>query len=154
MNPRILLGLCLLFTACGPINTFEKNVPVPQHQWESSFKPTISFEVTDTVNAHNVYFVVRHKNAYGYNNIWVRVTVQQPADTATRSQQYDIKLANDEKGWFGRGMDDIFEHRVLLFTTRFNRAGTYTFKLEHTMREDPLKHVMNVGMRVERQSFE
>jgi gliding motility-associated lipoprotein GldH len=77
--------------------------------------------------------------------------VQEPADTTTKTQQYDLRLANDETGWLGKGMDDIFEHRILIQQrTRFTRAGEYRFKLEHTMREDPLQHVMNIGLRIEK----
>jgi len=133
------------------MNVFEKNVTIPGHQWESSFKPQIVFDITDTTSLYNIYVVVRHQNAYGWNNIWIKGTVQQPGDTTTRSQQYDLRLANDQKGWLGKGMDDIFEHRILIQQrTRFRRAGEYKFTLEHTMREDPLQHVMNIGLRIEK----
>jgi gliding motility-associated lipoprotein GldH len=133
------------------MNAFEMNVPIPGHQWESSFKPVISFDITDTSSLYNVYIVLRHRNAYAYNNIWIRGTVQQPADTASQSRQYDLKLANDENGWLGKGMDDIFEHRILIQArTRFTRPGKYHFRLEHTMREDPLQNVLNVGLRIEK----
>ncbi len=147
----VLLFLTILLAACGPINTFEKNVPIPGHEWDGNFKPTINFEITDTVSLYNVFVVIRHRNAYGYNNIWIRGTVQEPGDTAIRSQQFDLRLANDETGWFGKGMDDIFEHRILIQErTRFRKTGEYRFRLEQTMREDPLKHVMNIGLRVEK----
>jgi hypothetical protein len=34
----------------------------------------------------------------------------------------------------------------------FKKAGKYTFSLEHIMRENPLEHVMNVGLRVEKKN--
>jgi gliding motility-associated lipoprotein GldH len=149
MRYSVLLLLVVL-SACGPINTFEKNVTIPGHEWESTFRPEITFDITDTASLYNVYIVLRHTNAYGYNNIWIRGTVQQPGDTA-RSQQYDLRLANDETGWIGKGMDDIFEHRILIQErTHFRKSGQYRFRLEHIMREDPLKHVMNVGLRIEK----
>jgi gliding motility-associated lipoprotein GldH len=147
----LLVGICLVLASCKPMDAFEKNVPIPGHKWESSFKPLINFDITDTTSLYNVYIVIRHKNAYEFNNIWLRGTVQQPADTAQKSLQYDLKLANDETGWLGKGMDDIFEHRILIQPrTRFNRSGQYSFKLEHIMRQDPLLHIMNVGLRVEK----
>lgn len=148
---RYLLFCFLLLASCGPINVFEKNVAIPKHQWEGSFRPVLTFDITDTTSLYNVFVVIRHQNAYGYNNIWIRGSVQEPGDTAIKSQQYDLKLANDETGWLGKGMDDIFEHRILIQErTRFLRSGEYRFTLEHVMREDPLQHVMNVGLRIER----
>ena len=149
----MVIMISVFLQACGPINTFEKNVPILGHEWESSFKPTITFDITDTASLYNVFLVILHRNAYGYNNIWIRGTVQEPADTAMRTQQYDLKLANDEKGWYGKGMDDIFEHRIQITPPHSPErlsAGTYRFKLENIMREDPLKNVMNVGIRLEK----
>jgi hypothetical protein len=49
-------------------------------------------------------------------------------------------------------MDDIIEHRVLLYSqpVRFRRSGSYNVRIEHLMREDPLKHAMNIGLRIEK----
>jgi len=77
-------------------------------------------------------------------------TVQQPADTP-RSQRYNLTLATNEKGWLGTGMDDIYEQRVLIQPqTKFLKPGDYHFTLEQVMREDPLLHVLNVGVRIEK----
>lgn len=151
MNRSLIIFCLIALAACGPIDVFEKNVPIPGHAWESSFKPVITFDITDTTAVYNIYLVVRHRNAYAFNNIWIKGSVQEPGDTTIKSQQYDLKLASDEAGWFGNGMDDIFEHRVLIQQrTRFRKPGEYRFTLEQVMREDPLQHVMNVGLRIEK----
>ncbi len=144
--------MVLLICACSPhIDVFEKDVAIPAQQWESGFKPQIVFAVTDTASLYDVYLVLRHTDAYNYNNIWVRATVQQPGDTLARSQQFDLTLANSEKGWLGSAMDDIYEQRILIQPqTKFTRKGSYHFTIEQIMREDPLKHVLNVGVRVEK----
>jgi gliding motility-associated lipoprotein GldH len=65
--------------------------------------------------------------------------------------QYDLPLASNEKGWLGSAMDDIYEQRVLIQPqTKFKKPGDYHFTLQEIMREDPLKHVLNVGIRVEK----
>jgi gliding motility-associated lipoprotein GldH len=155
-KPLLLLFAagCLQWTACSiPSDVFEKDVALPQQQWESNFRPTISFDISreDTANLYNVYLVLRHTDAYNYNNIWIRGSVRQPGDTAVRSQRYDLSLADNEKGWTGSGMDDIYEHRIeIQHLTKFDHPGTYSFTLEQVMREDPLKHVLNVGVRIEK----
>jgi len=133
------------------MDAFEKSITIPKHQWESGFKPAIDFEVADTTVPYNMYIVLRHQNAYEFNNIWLRLSVQQPGDTTVKSQQYDLKLASDEAGWFGSGMDDIYEHRVLIQErAKFANPGKYHFTIEQLMRQDPLLHVMNVGLRIEK----
>jgi gliding motility-associated lipoprotein GldH len=148
---KILVVVCLFASSCGTTDVFEKNLSIPGHEWSSSFRPEISFDVTDTTSYYNLYVVLRHTDAYRYNNIWMNVYVQMPGDTMRR-QRLDLRLATDDKGWLGTGMDDIFEHRILIThePQRLQKAGTYRFRLENIMREDPLQHVMNVGIRVEK----
>ncbi|MES1221869.1 MAG: gliding motility lipoprotein GldH [Bacteroidota bacterium] len=143
---------CLHFASCIPsIDVFEKDVTIPKQQWESSFKPQIVFTIQDTVSLYNVYMVIRHSDAYNYNNIWVKATVKQPGDNTVKSEQYDLRLATNDKGWLGSAMDDIYEQRILIQPqTKFTRPGNYEFTIEQVMREDPLQHVLNVGLRVEK----
>jgi gliding motility-associated lipoprotein GldH len=68
--------------------------------------------------------------------------------------QIEMPLAAKEKGWLGSGMGDLFEHRIpiTLDPTKFStsKTGTYRFTLEHIMREDPLQHILNAGIRIEK----
>jgi hypothetical protein len=54
-------------------------------------------------------------------------------------------------------MDDIFEHRIALTPINnefyFKKGGSYSFALEHIMREDPLLNVLNIGLRIEKKSI-
>ena len=49
-------------------------------------------------------------------------------------------------------MDDIWEIRTQINQSpiQFRHQGEYEFTLEQIMREDPLKHVLNVGVRIEK----
>jgi gliding motility-associated lipoprotein GldH len=146
----VLFLLC--FTACQPIDVFEKNVAIPNFAWASTFKPEITFDITDTTSGYTIFVVLRHSDAYRYKNIWINVNMQFPTGE-TRKQALELKLATDEKGWLGSGMDDIWEHRIAITPPQKPeplKAGTYTFRLENIMREDPLKNVMNVGIRIEK----
>lgn len=143
--------IAVLLTACQTLDVFEKNVSIPNHEWSSSFKPEIELEITDTTSLYNIYFVVRHTDAYRYKNLWVNVYTKMPTDSLPK-QRLDMLLATDDKGWLGSGMDDIFEHRIRITNqpVQLHKAGLYKFRLEQIMREDPLQFVMNVGIRVER----
>jgi gliding motility-associated lipoprotein GldH len=150
----LLTACCLQWTACSiPSDVFEKDVTLPRQQWESSYRPTVSFNISpeDTAYRYNIYLVLRHTDAYNYNNIWIRGTVREPGDTAVRSERYDLSLATNDRGWTGSGMDDIYEHRIQIQQqTKFRLPGVYSFTLEQIMREDPLQHVLNVGVRIEK----
>ena len=153
-HKKMLAGLLVfisLISACETIDVFEKNVSIPNHEWNSSLKPEINFEITDTTSLYNIYVVLRHTDAYRYKNIWVNIHTQVPGDTLLK-QRLDLLLAADDKGWLGSGMDDIFEHRIRITSApqKLSKPGLYRFRIEQIMREDPLPYVMNVGIRVEK----
>lgn len=78
------------------------------------------------------------------------ITTQSPGDSV-QTQQVNIVLADNKKGWLGTGMDDIFDHRARI--TRFPvklKKGDYTFTLQQNMREEPLQYMLNAGIRVEK----
>ena len=149
----LLLVAAVLVSGCTPINIYEKSVTIPKEEWKSSEKPAFDFGIQDTTSAYNVFLVLRHTDKYNFNNIFVNLSIQGPGkDTAIKFQK-DLLLATNEKGWLGTGMDDIYEHRVLMGVLGEGRvltAGNYHFTVEQIMREDPLLHVLNVGLRVEK----
>lgn len=155
MNALSKTGIfCILFctqlAACNSIGVFEKNIAFKKQEWPASYKPSFSFTITDTTAVYNIYLVLRHTDAYNYNNIWIKFTRTGPDTSYT--QKVDLRLANNGQGWFGTGMDDIWEHRIPITqaATQFRRSGNYEFTLEQIMRQDPLLHVLNAGIRVEK----
>jgi gliding motility-associated lipoprotein GldH len=147
-----LTSFCGLLNSCQTIDVFEKNVEIPNFQWSSSFQPSISFDVKDTTAFYHIYAVIRHTDAYRYKNLWLNIQYQIPGEDSVRNSKVELMLGDDEKGWTGSGMDDIFEHRVLIDAqpVKFVKAGNYTFQIAQIMREDPLLNVMNAGIRVEK----
>jgi gliding motility-associated lipoprotein GldH len=139
-------------SACNwTTGVFEKNLNFDNHVWPASVKPDIAFEITDTLSSYNIYIVLRHTDAYHFNNIYIRATVKEPGDPKGRTGDYDLQLATNDKGWIGTAMDDIYDARLLIQPkTRFRRSGVYHITLEQLMREDPLKFVLSAGLRVER----
>jgi gliding motility-associated lipoprotein GldH len=133
---------------------YEKTALIPLQSWSYDNKPSFTFTITDTAASYNIYIIVRHTDAYNYNNLWLTVNSKAPGDTV-RSQNINIELGNDTKGWEGAGMDDIFEVRknITPGPMPFKKAGNYTFTIAQIMRENPLNHILNVGIRVEKVNF-
>lgn len=150
MKNFLVIIFIAALTSCNTIDIYEKTKPFPSHEWKGSEKPTFTFEIKDTTSLYNIFLVFRHTDAYNYNNIWVNVTTTPPGHTAT-TQPLDLKLADNQNGWLGSGMDDIFEHRIKITASPVQlKAGKYNFNLQQIMREEPLQHVLNAGIRVEK----
>lgn len=150
----LLLISCTWLLSCHPVDLYERTTVIPGHSWKSSFKPSFDFTIQDTAAAYNVFLVLRHSDKYDFNNIYVNIGAKQPGTDSAQKVRYDLRLGSDAEGWLGTGMDDIYEHRILLTPKDqrfyFRKPGTYTFTVEQLMREDPLLHVLNVGIRIEK----
>ncbi len=147
-----LLATCyfLLATGCKQVELYERLENIPKAEWKGDYKPSFTFNITDTVSLYDVFITVRHTNSYAYNNIWIESSLQLPGDSLI-TQKLDLLLANPD-GWMGVGMDDIFERRIKVTATpqKFGKAGPVTFALRQVMRQDPLPGIMQVGIRVEK----
>lgn len=143
------VSFCLM-SCQQQIGVFDQSIAFSKQQWPAATRPSFKFSISDTASAYNIFLVFRHTDAYSYNNIWIKFTRTGPDTSYT--QQVDLPLANNVQGWLGTGMDDIWEHRVPLTqgAAKFRKPGDYAFTLEQIMRQDPLLHVLNVGVRVER----
>jgi len=146
-----LLACCLLVSSCQTIDLYEKNVNIPKHEWSTSFKPQFKFDITDTASPYEIFIVLRHSEKYSWNNIWLELATKIPGDSAVRKEKYELGLANNN-GWLGVAMDDIYEQRVRITPTNgvTLKKGEYLFTVGHVMREDPLQHILNIGLRVEK----
>ncbi|MBD0331973.1 MAG: gliding motility lipoprotein GldH [Chitinophagaceae bacterium] len=144
----------LHFFSCAKIDLYEKQVSIHRYKWQSNYKPSFKFIITDTASPYQLFIIIRHNEKYNYNNLWLNLYIKAPGSAKANKVQYELPLATNEKGWLGTGMDDIYEHRVNLTPANekfyFKRPGEYTFTIEHIMREDPLQNVMNIGLRLEK----
>jgi gliding motility-associated lipoprotein GldH len=149
----ILTGM--LWSSCTQLNLYERSETIPQHRWNSNYTPSFDCIIRDTTAPYDIALVLRHRDLYRYNNIWLQVTITSPDQ---KKYQFDteLQLGSNEQGWLGSGMDDVFEHRISLQNAlvkngvSFKKAGRYQFQIKQIMREDPLEYVMNVGLRIEK----
>jgi gliding motility-associated lipoprotein GldH len=149
----LLTVYCMLISSCRQINVFEKNTVIPNYEWKSDFTASGNFVIRDTTSAYSIYLVLRHTDAYKYNNIWLNIGLQPPGDSM-HTQKIDLKLGDDANGWEGTGMNDIWEVRKLLNgePRRFKQAGNYNYRISQIMRDDPLLNIMSVGLRIEKKN--
>jgi gliding motility-associated lipoprotein GldH len=142
-----LIPICFLI-ACNQIELFEKNTTIPNLKWQNNFIASGTFTITDTTSLYNVFVVLRHTDAYAYNNIWLNIGLQAPGDSM-KTQKLNLSLGSDAQGWEGVGMNDIWEVRKSIARLPLKK-GDYSFNIAQIMRDNPLQNVMSVGLRLEK----
>jgi gliding motility-associated lipoprotein GldH len=149
---KSVFAICLLLTlwSCNKLDSFEQTVFFSDHQWTSKNKPNFQFEIKDTISRYNIYVVIRHEDAFHYNNLWLNIITTAPNEKSN-TQKVNLQLANNSTGWLGSGMDDVFDHRIRITNSPIHlKKGVYQFSLQQIMREDPLPAMLNAGIRVEK----
>lgn len=145
----LFILLASLVTGCTTIGVYEKTQAFADQTWASANRLNFSFDITDTAAGYNVFVVLRHTDAYRYNNIYLNVTSINPGDSAITTRQ-NLTLANNS-GWLGTAMDDIIEHRIAINRSALKlKKGKYQVMLQQIMRDDPLPGMLNAGIRVEK----
>ena len=143
------LFLLAFIAACEQPPVIEKTVTLPSHQWAASYKPWITLEVNDTASLYNLFAVVRHGSAFGYNNLLMNYTYITPGDSA-KTIRVNLPLG-DNKHWFGDTLGEIIETRVKVNTGPVKlKTGNNIFVLQQVMPDDALQHILNVGVRIEK----
>ncbi len=146
----ILFIVTALCKSCDTIDLFEQSKSFTRHEWQRAEKPSFTFLVEDSLSFYNLYAVIRHTDAYPFNNIWLKITRQSPQQNAD-TQKANLMLADNTRGWLGTAFNDVIEHRILLNKQPVRlQKGEHTFTLEQIMRENPLRYVLSAGIRVEK----
>lgn len=146
----MLLFSLITFSACDNARVYEKYFPVSEQEWKLNDKKTFAVEVNDTTQAYNLYINIRHTEAYPYSNLWVKLSMKDPAGKE-QSQRIGFTLAEPGGRWLGTGLGDIYDDRFpVMQKVQLPKAGTYQFIVQHDMRMDNVPGIMDVGIRLEK----
>ncbi|MDX5428965.1 MAG: gliding motility lipoprotein GldH [Bacteroidota bacterium] len=142
----VLISLFLL-VACGKDAYVEKYVTPGEVGWIADSIATFSFEITDTTKPYRIEVRLRHDARYPFSNLYLFRSIhsirgKEFSDTA------DMILADQYGKWLGTGIGDV-KTLVQPFgkgNLYFKRPGKYSIQLQHGMRQDTLRGIMDVGV--------
>lgn len=146
----ILVVIVALLTACNKNIVYSKYKTFSDEAWYAKDKAVFDLEITDTESLNNISLMIRHGDAYPFNNLFLFVTTKYP-DGKILSDTMEIVLANQKGEWQGSGVGDIFDFKVpVKKNTRFPLAGKYEFTFEQAMRVDPVPMLLDFGFEIEK----
>jgi gliding motility-associated lipoprotein GldH len=133
---------------------YQSDVPVPGGEWDRGLVPEFLFDISDTVNKHDLFIDIRHTGDYPYSDLFLFVDLNGPGGRHLRDT-VECLLADPTGRWYGKGTGYIFADRyrakvLYKMGNRFPSAGRYSIKLEQAMRTEKLQGVLDVGVSVER----
>jgi gliding motility-associated lipoprotein GldH len=145
------LFFALLATGCNDPNAIiDRNTEIENNNWSYTNKINDDVAITDEQVPYNLYLNLRVTGNYKYANIYVLIHQTGP-DKKTSVLRYEFKLANPDGEWLGNGSGNLYSYQVPFRTNyKFPAKGVYHFSIEQNMRDNPLREVSDVGMRVEK----
>lgn len=148
----ITISMILLqLSSCTDKNRIiDTNQEVPNQNWTYVNRFKYNFNIDDAEAAYNIYINLRVTGNYKYSNLFVLIT-QSGADKKQIIKRYELTLANKEGQWLGKGSGNLYNYQLAFLTNyHFSKKGPYTFYIEQNMRDNPLREVSDVGLRVEK----
>lgn len=128
------------------VDTFDS---IPNQNW-TYIKPIKAVvEITDSTKSYNIYANFRHTAEYKYSNVWLRFHILGPNKKDVPERQ-EFQLAKPDGEWLGKGSGNLFSYQLIYKESyHFPFTGKYTILVEQNMRDNPLKYISDVGIRVE-----
>jgi gliding motility-associated lipoprotein GldH len=151
LKKYILLFIVIVaLQACNNNDVIIDSFDAVQNQnWTYTRPIKGSLEVKDSTKAYNIYVNFRHTADYKYANIWLRFHLIGP-DKKDIPLRQEFQLALPDGEWLGSGSGNLYSYQLIFKEGyKFPLKGKYTIIVEQNMRDNPLKNISDVGLRVE-----
>ena len=131
-------------------SVIDENSEVTDHNWTYLNKFRYDVKINDENLAYNLYVNLRVTADYKYSNLFVLISEAGPGLKPT-VKRFEFTLADKEGQWLGDGSGNLYSYQIPFITGyKFPAKGTYHFYIEQNMRDNPLREISDVGMRVEK----
>lgn len=141
----------IAYCSCVNNTAFEQNNAIKDQNWTYDQKPSFNVPISDNSAKYNIYINLRHTNKYAYANLSVLLNEKgnKLTDTAYKN---DINLVETDGRWLGKSSGSLYEVEYLAKENySFPDTGVYIFSIEQNMRVNPLKDIVDVGIKVVKQ---
>jgi len=146
------LSLFLLagIVSCDRKRVFESYIKLDEKGWNKDSVVVFHVQLKDTTRNHNLYVNIRNKGTYPYSNLWLFLTIGSP-DGTMRTDTVEFSLAEPSGRWKGSGIGGLHDNQILYKSSvYFPRKGQYIFKIKQGMRDNVLKGIRDIGIRIEK----
>jgi gliding motility-associated lipoprotein GldH len=144
MRNLSLILILLLFAGCSGV--YEKHQEVEDMVWKRDQAYVFEVEIDEPRAGYQVNGAIRHHEAMSVHDIVTKITYSGPGVSET-AFDFVFTLANEHGEWLGDGMGDIYDmEQQIVERLAFPEAGTYTFTIQHVMKQEMIPGVMAVSL--------
>ncbi len=147
-----LLAVLLFGISCDQNTLYKAYEDIDDGQWYVDKEFSFQFEVGDTTQAYTLYYLIRNAQQYPYYNLYLNREMTGPDGNLMMTRLEEMYLSDQTTGKpRGSGLGDLFDHKIRFMKNyRFPQAGKYTITIAQSMRQNPLPHILGVGLSIEK----
>lgn len=147
---RILTVIAILSSmiACQPEGRIynEHQELSPEVEWLKKDVREFKVPITNNSQEYNMSISFRYANGYQYKTANIKVTETSPSGKES-VKDYELQIRKENGDYIGEAGYDIWDSEHLIEPSKkFEETGTYTYKMEHIMPNDPLNFAMDIGL--------
>lgn len=156
LKPIVFFMVLVASVGCDENTLYKAYEDVEEGLWPVDKKYTFQFEIQDTTQRYNLYYLVRNAQQYPYYNLYLTRQMKGPDGKAIYTRLDEMYLSDQTTGKpRGSGLGDLFDHKIIFQRNyRFPRVGKYSISVAQSMRQNPLPYVMGIGLNVEKTAMD
>ena len=143
--------LLLFLASCSNNEVFFEYHSFKRSGWDRHSAAVYPVHINNTADLFDISLEIRNNNDYLFRNIWLFVDFQTP-ESHVRTDTISVDLADVYGKWHGKGIS--LYSLVIPYKTsvRFPQKGVYTYSVRQGMRENPLKGISDIGLKVSKKT--
>lgn len=151
LRNKALILIAFLISACTGNEIFSEFHSIHDAEWKRNDIAVFEAGITDTLNLYDVSVIVRNNNNYPFRNIWLFMEFETP-DGSLRIDTIGADLADEYGKWYGKGLS-LYSYSIPYESSiRFPRSGVYKYSIRQGMREDTLKGISDIGLKISKKA--
>ena len=139
--------------SCSHKEVFFKYRSFASAGWNREDTAVFNVKIEDNSQPYRVTIELRNDNNYPFSNIWLFVDYKTP-DGNSRLDTVGYDLADVYGKWKGRGLGLFNLSIPYEDTILFPDTGTYIYSISQGMRDNPLKGISDIGLKVSKNPVE
>lgn len=146
----LLFATSLVALSCDSRRVYDEYKAISDLGWGKDDVKNFEFEISDTNVFYNVIVNVRNSSEYSYKNLYLFIEMTSPSNKFF-IDTVEVMLADNQGKWLGSGIGNIWQNKInLIEHVKLLELGKYGVKVSQGMRQDTLKALSDVGIRVEK----
>jgi gliding motility-associated lipoprotein GldH len=141
----------LVSGSCSHKEVFFDFHSIKNASWERNDVAVFEVNITDSIHPYEVFVEIRNNENYTFSNIWLFVDFKTPGGSI-RTDTIGMDLADIYGKWYGNGISLHCLSTLYEKSIRFPYTGTYTYTIRHGMRDNPLKGISDIGLKVSKKT--